>query len=247
MAKCFRTDIFYHLFKGSEDTLHGELDLISLSQGVGVTATVRIDTEDEEAADSDDEEKVQQADDMERRNVDFEFKKSIGIDDNKAHRQIIAQAITFAFTEFNLHKDQSPFIPSVFIDYQQFSVFIYNPEDDTLMITNTLYFINDDMKAVIPAEKYSGIFFLWIILHHRLFFKKILDVDVDKYKSGFKEQVRLSDYEKLCTYRHHVHYNPSGLRLKPDVCFDAQGSPEKNVAEKSVICGKRKRLDTDED
>ena len=221
--------------------MHGELDLTSLSQGVGVTATVRIDTEDEEAKDSDEEEEVQQDEEMGHRIVNFEF----GIDDNKAHRQIIAQAITFAFTEFNIHKDQSPFIPSVFIDYQQFSIFIYNPVDDILMITNTLFFINDD-KANIPAENYSGIFFLWIILHHRMFFKKMLEsVDLDKYKSGFKEQVRLSDYEKLCRYSHRVHYNPSGLKLRPDICFDAQVSPEKDMAEKAVKFGKRKRLDID--
>ena len=193
-----------------------------------MTATAQLEREDE-GMDSDEEE--------------IEDSKSwkVNLEVNKSERQIIAQSITFGFTENNLHKDQSPLIPSVFIDYKQFTVFVYNPVDDTLMVTDTLYFLLDEssiIKAVVPEDKYSGIFFLWIILHHSLFFKKKLALDLDKYKSKFHEQVEISHYKQLSSYKRRVHYIPVGLGLKPGICFKVK-------PEKPVIGEKRRRLNTD--
>ena len=78
----------------------------------------------------------------------------------------------FGWTEYNRHPDLSPFIPSLYIDSTKFAFYIYNPPKDYLLkADNSGRFIDED-RVTNPFDKYPGIFFLWAILNHRLFFRR---------------------------------------------------------------------------
>ena len=108
--------------------------------------------------------------------------------------QIISQAIVFGWTEYNLHKELSPYIPTVFFDNKHFGIAVYNPDKDSLILTrDCVPFFGDG-----PEGKYFGIFILWLVLNHRMFFRETLDV---YYDCKFKEQVDIKNYEHLKHYR----------------------------------------------
>ena len=190
-------------FKGSEVTLHGELDIRSL---VGITAAEKIpDYVDEEDTS------------LERRlsngsvNVEFE-KKS---DDRPGLQQVIAQAITYGWTEYNRHRQLSPYIPSLFIDGTKFGMFVYNPKLDSLFVCECplMYITGGAMK---PHDKYSGIFILWLILHYRLFFRKeTVYENSNRYCCRFKEHVRIQSYEELKDYSVCVRGHTDGIQWGP--------------------------------
>ena len=128
-------------------------------------------------------------------------------------QQIIAQAITFGWTEFNTHTHLSPFIPSLYLDKKQLGVLVYNPQDDSLMISEkSVLFINEDMEN---EDKYAGIFLLWIILHHRLFFRKTIDFNYDDVACGFVKQVDVDAYKKLNTYSERILHTIPGFKWVP--------------------------------
>lgn len=191
------------MYIGSEVTLHGELDILSL---VGITAAEKIPDYVEDEAST-----------LERRssngrniNVEFERKN----DDKPGQQQVIAQAITYGWTHYNRHRDLSPNIPLLFIDGTKFGLFMYNPKLDSLFVCECplMFIAEDSMK---PHDKYSGIFILWLILHHRLFFRKETVYDQSKYYCKFKEQVTIESYEELKDYSVCVRGHKEGIQWGP--------------------------------
>ena len=116
---------------------------------------------------------------------------------------VISQSIVFGWTQVNRHPENSPFIPTVFIDNKKFTFSIYNPESDGLLLSDySVLFIDDRFEAL--ADKFSGFFLLWLILHHRLFFKREISYEIPPcgFKSEMKEQLEF--YKNLHEYRKNV-------------------------------------------
>ena len=163
--------------------------------GVGVIAKVTVEVE--EAAKMDKE-------------VESEAAEK---DVSACQQQVIAQAITFGWTEFNKHSHLSPFIPSLYLDKKQLGVLVYNPQDDSLMISEkSVLFINENMEN---EDKYAGIFLLWLILHHRLFFRKNIDFNYDDVACSFIKQVDVDAYKRLNTYSERILHTIPGFKWKP--------------------------------
>lgn len=208
---------------GSEATLHGELDILSL---VGVTATGEIpDYEDVSS--------------MERqssngRGVNLEVEKTT--DDNPGPEQVIAQAVTYGWTQYNRHPNLTPYVPSIFIDGSKFALFVYNPKFDSLFIVDCpLRFIEEGTKK--PKDKYSGILTLWLILHYRLFFRKETVYD-ESYDCRFKKTVNVKAYEELHDYIVCVRGNRDAVKWgPPKLCLWSEERTTKEL--------KRKHLDSD--
>lgn len=112
--------------------------------------------------------------------------------------QILSQTIVFGWTEFNRHRNLSPYIPSVFIDDKQFGFAVYNPITDCLVLgKDYIPFFGPESEypeAEYPGTKYAGIFILWLILHHRIFFRNEMDFD---FECNFKQQMNVNKYEEL--------------------------------------------------
>ena len=162
---------------GSDATWHGELDLFALSMKeptvVDIVAAKNIEKGEGDAGTHDisvDEDSLDSTSSQGER-TNLEFKKQV---EPPGKGQAIGQSIVFGWTEFNSHKYLSPYIPSIYIDKQEFLFFIYNPELDSLISSaNHIIFFYEKLSSDLPKEdKYSGIFILWIILNHRLFFRK---------------------------------------------------------------------------
>ena len=189
--------------KGSEVTLHGELDIRS---HVGITAAGKIPDYVEEEFPS------LERRSLNRRSVNEEFNKKT--DDGPGLQQVIAQAITYGWTEYNRHRQLSPYIPSLFIDGTKFGMFVYNPKLDSLFVSECpLMYIT--AGAMNPHDKYSGIFILWLILHYRLFFRKATVYDESEYCCKFKEHVRIQSYEELKDYSVCVRGRTGGIQWGP--------------------------------
>ena len=129
----------------------------------------------------------------------------------QALNQVIAQAVVFAFTEYNRHSSKGEIIPSVLIDKSCFQYVIYSPVDDILLVSNYMMYINEE-----NFDKKSGFrpfVVLWIILNHRLFFTKCPDFRRYYIKSGFHEKINdlyqfqnLRDYSKSINHEHEIHF-----------------------------------------
>ena len=191
------------LFTGSEHTLHGELDL--MSEGVGLTiaerlADVAVDAEEPTDSETNEEEET-------ARLEETMVKEAAAL---QRQSSVIAQTITFGWTQFNRHRDLSPYIPTVFIDAEKFVVHVYNPVSDSLLIYNyPLAFIWDKVEPL--NEKYSGIFILWLILNYRLFFRR--DIDIIEHSCKFKQHVRIEFYEDLKEYRNYIRTRIPGVQF----------------------------------
>ena len=119
--------------------------------------------------------------------------------------QAISQTIVFGWTEYNRHKDLSPFIPSVLIDSEKFLFFIYNPETDTFLnCGDYIPFFTKKCPPDLPKDRFSGIFIMWILLNHRLFFRSQMRGRGSPVKCGFKSQVELAPYERLQDFRENI-------------------------------------------
>lgn len=205
-----KLDCSNHMYIGSEDTLHGELDMLSMGVGVSATESISdetqgtddgVDETETEPAGSEEKEPakvklVKQSSNGHRANLEF---KNVSTDETPGHQQLIAQAITFGWTQYNRHRDSSPYIPTLYIDSTKFGLFVYNPVLDSLFISETpLLFIADKLKS--SVDKYSGIFILWLILYHRLFFERSTDYDKKGFDCKFTEQVKVEFYKQLKEY-----------------------------------------------
>ena len=172
-------DSFVACFAGSEETWHGQLDMFALcrqqSMGdniVGIFAARNLgqgegDVGPHDIADDEDTEG-----DRQRQLTKLEFKKRVNPPDKV---QAISQAIVCGWMEYNRHKAKrkSPYIPFIYIDKQEYLFFIYNPELDSLISSaNYIKYFYEKAPPDLPKDIYSGVFILWIILHHRLFFRE---------------------------------------------------------------------------
>lgn len=99
---------------------------------------------------------------------------------------IVAQAVVFAFTEYNRHKSKGNCIPSILIDKSGFQFVIYNPVDDILFVSNHITFVEEECFNL--GSGYGPFVLLWIILNHRIFFSEHLDFKTHCVKSGFHEK-----------------------------------------------------------
>ena len=149
----------------------------------------------------------------EHTNVEFKLdvkQKNVG-----GMQQVISQAVVFGWTEHNRHRNLSPYIPSVYIDNHGFCILVYNPVKDSLILAiHAVRFIDEALGIRNSLDVYSGIFALWIVLNHRLFFKKDIEHNVE---SGFKSQVAVHHYEKLTAFQSQVRNN---FEVSP-ICFES--------------------------
>ena len=170
--------------------------------GVGVIAKVTVEVEEEATMDEEGESEAAEKDVS---------------DVSVCQQQVIAQAITLGWTEFNTHTHLSPFIPSLFLDKNQFGFIIYNPQDDSLMISEkSVLFIDENSNN---ENKYAGIFVLWIILHHRLFFRKTIDFDDDDVACGFIKQVDVDAYKRLNAFSQRIVHTMPSFKWVPGLCL----------------------------
>ena len=207
------TNNFFLLFLGEENTWHGELDLVSGDEPknpcksyscVNVATAVDIsgDTGSDTNAGGDQSSKINDSNSSPGNHTNIEFKETVPND----IVQMISQAIVFGFTEYNRHKDYSPYIPTVCIDKQRFLIFIYNPVQDTLMASfSSLRFF--------PFKSHLEIFALWVVLNHRLFFRK--QIDIKEIPCGFQTQVEVEPYKHLSKYKSIVKSHWDGITF-PD-------------------------------
>ena len=188
-----------------------------MSYGTGIAASTKIDDEGDGAEEETMEGNTEEQDEgsalnpgLRRRSsngrtVNIEFKKKIS-DKSEDEQQVIAQSIVFGWTQVNRHPEKSPFIPTVFIDSMKFTFIIYNPESDGLLLSDcSVLFIDNRFEAL--ADKFSGIFVLWLVLHHRIFFKRQISYEIPPcgFKSEMKEQLEF--YKSLHDYRKNVKVN----------------------------------------
>ena len=213
----------HSLFKGSSETLHGELDMIA--EGVVVTVAENlpndedVDIEDE-VCETEDEggETVEWGaeENLKSRNVRQLRRESSNSQrvngcvtgNTKDLYKILSETIVFGWTEFNRHRELGPYIPSVFTDDKQFGFAVYNPVTDCLVLgKDYIPFFGPESEypeAEYPGTKYAGIFILWLILHNRLFFRNEMDLD---FECNFKPQVNVNKYEELQNYESSVRDN----------------------------------------
>ena len=219
---------------GSDETWHGELDLFSL--GVGITATTDIEgtSGTSDTGDSCDENADESRVDIagggdsgthsaafngepgsQGERTNGEFKLDVKQKNAGGMQQVISQAVVFGWTEHNRHRKLSPYIPSVYIDNHGFCVLVYNPVKDSLILAiHGVRFIDEALGIRNSLDVYSGIFALWIVFNHRLFFKKDIEHNVE---SGFKSQVAVHHYEKLTAFHSQVRNN---FEVSP-ICFES--------------------------
>ena len=178
------------LFLGAPQVWHGELDIIGGSQATSVTSVATSATD--RASEKEDVDVDEAPGDW----ANLEVKKDVT--DTKIC-QILSQGIVFGWTEFNRHKNYSPYIPSIMIDSRKFMFVLYNPETDTL-------FSSEGFIHYFPFEDYFGLINLWMILNHRLFFiKRSIDYAAVE-PCGFKTMMEedLSKYQALIDYKQSI-------------------------------------------
>ncbi|XP_045165811.1 uncharacterized protein LOC123529510 isoform X2 [Mercenaria mercenaria] len=211
-----------NMWIGSENTWYGELDVIAGNPATGDAVSVYVknsagddDTEIQknnevsfEGEETEEEEDTELEGDSPGDQTDVELKLS-GL--TQALNQIIAQAVVFAFTEYNRHTSKGEFIPSVIIDEACFQYVIYSPADDILLVSNRMVYI--DMENFDKKTGFRPFVVLWIILNYRLFFTKCPDFRRHFIKSGFHEKIgdlqqfqNLKDYSKIICIRQNLHF-----------------------------------------
>ena len=79
-----------------------------------------------------------------RHEINLEVEKVI--DDTARIQQVTSQAITFGWTQYNRHKDLSPYIPTLYIDASKFGLFLYKPEKDSLFVTENPFVFTVDFQ-----------------------------------------------------------------------------------------------------
>ncbi|XP_060568071.1 uncharacterized protein LOC132726733 [Ruditapes philippinarum] len=195
---------------GTKDTWYGELDILAGNPAKGDSVSVTVknydgnqEIETQKAyKDSDDEEENQYKESTEEKgespgdqtNMEMEFSGLI-----QALNQVSTQAVVFAFTEFNRHKTMGHCIPSIYIDRSTFQYVIYSPVEDVLLVSNHMVYTYP--KDFDKETGYRPFIVLWIILNHRLFFRKCPDFRKRFTKSGFHQKIQnLEAYQNLTQY-----------------------------------------------
>lgn len=167
-----------------QETADGDIDI----QGTSIDATEQFECEDVS------EEGDQGESPEDRTNVEVKYS---GV--RPALNQVIAQAVVFAFTEYNRHKTNGKCIPSILIDQSGFQYVIYNPVDDILLVSNNMMFGSDD--SFDPVTGFRPFVVLWMILNHRIFFLKNPSFKKLCVRSGFHQQMAdLESFKNLSGY-----------------------------------------------
>ena len=195
-----------YFIAGSDATWHGELDLLARGMKepnsvVGIVAARNIEKVEGDADMHDISDDEGSLDSNQGKCTNLEYKKH---EEPSDKCEAISQSIVFGWTEFNRHKDLNPYIPSIYIDQEKFLFFIYNSELDSLISSaNYINFFYEKISSDLPkADKYSGIFILWIILNHRLFFRRKIQGGFH-LECGFTKQLSkesLQAYQELKDY-----------------------------------------------
>ncbi|XP_045179256.2 uncharacterized protein LOC123538902 isoform X2 [Mercenaria mercenaria] len=209
-----------NMWIGSENTWYGELDIIAGNPVSGEVVSVFVETNTESGSKCDEtkigkddvvsfqgevteeEENEDEATDLndspgDRTNLEVKY-----CGPSQALNQVIAQAIVFAFTEYNRHPSKSKFIPSVLIDKARYQYVIYSPVDDILLVSNYMVYINDENFD--KKSGYRPFVVLWLILNHRLFFTKCPFRRI--VRSGFHKNIKnLQQFQNLTEYSKIIH------------------------------------------
>lgn len=178
------------------------------AKGDTVSVTVNRDTEmkayeveiDDQVSfeDNEEDETGEEVSPGDRTNVE---EKCIGPCDEL--NQVIAQAVTFAFTEYNRHKTNGNCIPSILIDKEGFQYVMYSPADDILLVSNRMNYVSEENFEA--ATGFRPFVVLWIVLNHRLLFKKYPDFGKRFVKSGFHEKMdNLQHFQNLFEYTENI-------------------------------------------
>ena len=197
--------------------MHGELDLVAQGSKGGEIG-VKVFVQNGEVSDDQEENTTGK---LERSNsggerVNIEFKEDTAKSWTSYRNQITGQAVTFAFLEYNRHRDLGAYIPSLYLDSERIWFVIYNPKEDHLIMSEKRLKFNK-LKGW-----FNGVFLLWLILHHRLFFKESFAIyDAEKYRSKFRSLVNTEPYEKLDHYEVYVSASDWGWAgpVDTDECF----------------------------
>ena len=176
------------------------------SYDVGITTSSSIETsnaaepDDETSEEEDNTPTVQdEADDVSKEKM-------------RNQEQVIAQSIVFGWTQYNRHPDKSADIPTIYIDSEKFGVLIYNPEADSLLISQLPILFYSDHPLNTLADKCSGIFILWLFMNHRMFFKK--QITASRMDCGFKILMAqdLEYYKQLKSYSNSIKIRTRGFQ-----------------------------------
>ena len=170
------------------------------SYGVGITTSSGIETSN--AAEPDDETSEEQ---------DNTSTVQDETDDTRPVQQVIAQSIVFGWTQYNRHPDKGADIPTIYIDSKKYGVFIYNPEADSLLISEWPLLFCSDRPMKTLSDKYSGIFILWVFMNHRIFFKKQITSRWDcEFKILMAQDMEF--YKQLKSYSNSIKIHTQGLQ-----------------------------------
>ena len=155
-------------------------------------------------------------------NVDLTQKTVSGM------QQVISQAIVFGWTEYNRHKTLSPYIPSIYIDRHCFLISVYNPVKDLMLLPIHAAKFIEPLGISDPLEKYSGIFLLWVVINHRIFFKKDVAINFD---CGFKSQIKAKPYENLKNFHSVVKKKFEVAHINCQSCLKVRSKKRKRSSE----------------
>ena len=93
------------------------------------------------------------------------------------------------------------------MDNQKFVIVVYNPTADSLMVSKICCFAKDNEEI-----NYAAIFLLWLVLNHRMFFRKHT-VQYER-PCEFKNQMGTRPYEELHDFQSCVRANFPCIQLK---------------------------------
>ena len=117
---------------------------------------------------------------------------------NRDINQLVSQAVVFAFTEYNQHREKGKCIPSVYIDRDAYRFALYNPVDDQLVVSNLLSFRKKEFN---PKNLFRPIIILWLIINYRIFFARSPETLPLYLKSKFQEKMlNLQSFKVLRDY-----------------------------------------------
>lgn len=204
-----------NMWIGSENTWYGELDVLAGNPASGGSVSVIVKNDEGSVYTEIHKDKIQkgetvgweeeESEEVETTEEECESPGELKDEAVKYSRlcqglnQVIAQAVVFSFIEYNRHRSKGNCIPSILIDKAGFQYVIYSPTDDILLVSN--HMIYTGMDNFDAAAGYRPFVVLWIILNHRLFFKKCPNFRKRFVKSGFHEKISdLQQFQNLTEY-----------------------------------------------
>ena len=205
------------------------------SYGVGIKTSSGIETSN--AAEPDDETSEEEDNTPTVQDEAEKIRDQEEAEKIRDQEQVIAQSIVFGWTQYNRHPDKSADIPTIYMDSEKFGVLIYNPEADSLLISQwpILFFSKfSDHSYNTLADKWSGIFILWVFMNHRMFFKK--QITASRMDCGFKTLMAqdIEFYKQLKSYSNCIKIRTRGFQWNRGILgICAPEQPDKGIKRKS--------------